>query len=212
MLDEAKSKDIKTGALAKQFGKLGVGKALVVDGEFDKNFQLSARNLADVSLLPVAGINVYDIMQQRQAGPDHCRHQGDRGAPGMSINYDVILSPVITEKATRLTEANQVVFRVTLDATKPAIAKAVADLFKVKVKAVNTVVVKGKRKAARGKPYTRSDYQESDRDPGRGPPDRHHDGSVSHGTETIQTRRPPASASWCWSTAPACTRAARSSR
>ena len=37
--------------------------ALVVDGEFDKNFQLSARNLADVALLPVAGINVYDIMK-----------------------------------------------------------------------------------------------------------------------------------------------------
>ena len=37
--------------------------ALVVDGEFDKNFQLSARNLADVALLPVAGINVYDIMR-----------------------------------------------------------------------------------------------------------------------------------------------------
>jgi large subunit ribosomal protein L4 len=63
ILDEAKSKDIKTSALAKQFGKLGVAKALVVDGEFDKNFQLSARNLADVSLLSVAGINVYDIMK-----------------------------------------------------------------------------------------------------------------------------------------------------
>jgi len=54
ILDEAKSK---------QFGKLGVGKALVVDGEFDNNFALSARNLADVALLPVAGINVYDIMK-----------------------------------------------------------------------------------------------------------------------------------------------------
>jgi len=63
VLDEAKSKAIKTSALAKQFGKLGVAKALVVDGEFDKNFQLSARNLADVSLLSVAGINVYDIMR-----------------------------------------------------------------------------------------------------------------------------------------------------
>ena len=63
VLDEAKSKDIKTGALAKQFGKLKIGHALVVDGEFDKNFQLSARNLADVALLPVAGINVYDIMK-----------------------------------------------------------------------------------------------------------------------------------------------------
>jgi large subunit ribosomal protein L4 len=63
VLDEAKSKDIKTGTLAKQFGKLGLGKALVVDGEFDKNFQLSARNLANVALLPVSGINVYDIMR-----------------------------------------------------------------------------------------------------------------------------------------------------
>src|ERR1700761_6784705 len=63
ILDEAKSKDIKTGTLAKQFGKMGVGKALVIDAEFDKNFQLSARNLAAVSLLPMAGINVYDIMK-----------------------------------------------------------------------------------------------------------------------------------------------------
>src|SRR6201994_4865918 len=63
IIDEAKSKEIKTGALAKQFGKLKIGKALVVDGEFDKNFQLSARNLSDVALLPVSGINVYDIMK-----------------------------------------------------------------------------------------------------------------------------------------------------
>ena len=79
----------------------------------------------------------------------------------MSTNYDVIVSPVITEKATKLTETNQVVFRVTLDATKPAIAKAVADLFKVKVKAVNTITVKGKKKAFRGKPFKRSDYKKA---------------------------------------------------
>jgi large subunit ribosomal protein L4 len=63
ILDEAKSKDIKTGALAKQFGKLNIASALVIDGEFDKNFQLSARNLSAVALLPVSGINVYDIMR-----------------------------------------------------------------------------------------------------------------------------------------------------
>jgi large subunit ribosomal protein L4 len=63
VLDEAKSKDIKTGTLAKQFDKMKVGRALVVDGEFDKNFQLSARNLSGVALLSVAGINVYDIMR-----------------------------------------------------------------------------------------------------------------------------------------------------
>jgi len=79
----------------------------------------------------------------------------------MSTNYDVILSPLITEKATRMTEANQVVFRVALNATKPAIAKAVAELFKVKVKAVNTIITKGKRKMARGKVYTRSDIKKA---------------------------------------------------
>jgi len=63
VIDEAKSKDVKTKALAAQFSKLGFGKALVIDAEFDKNFQLSARNLADVALLPMAGLNVYDIMK-----------------------------------------------------------------------------------------------------------------------------------------------------
>lgn len=79
----------------------------------------------------------------------------------MTVNYDVILSPVITEKATKLTEANQVVFRVTLDATKPAIAKAIEGLFKVKVTAVNTIRVKGKKKAFRGQPFKRSDYKKA---------------------------------------------------
>lgn len=79
----------------------------------------------------------------------------------MSTNYDVILAPVITEKATKLTEANQVVFRVTLDATKPRIAKAVEALFKVKVMAVNTQRIKGKTKMARGQAYKRSDYKKA---------------------------------------------------
>jgi large subunit ribosomal protein L23 len=76
-------------------------------------------------------------------------------------SYDVILSPVITEKATKLSEANQVVFRVALNATKSKIAKAVEDLFKVKVKAVNTVRVKGKRKLFRGRPFSRSDFKKA---------------------------------------------------
>ena len=76
-------------------------------------------------------------------------------------HHDVILSPVITEKSTLLTEANQIVFRVSLDATKPKIAVAVAELFKVKVKAVNTVTVKGKAKMARGRAYKRSDFKKA---------------------------------------------------
>jgi large subunit ribosomal protein L23 len=76
-------------------------------------------------------------------------------------HYDVILSPVITEKATKLSESNQVVFRVAQEATKPQIAKAVESLFKVKVKAVNTINQKGKPKAFRGRPYQRSDSKKA---------------------------------------------------
>ena len=79
----------------------------------------------------------------------------------MSTHHDIILSPVITEKSTKLTEVNQVVFRVTLDATKPAIAKAVEALFKVKVRAVNTIRIKGKPKQFRGRPFDRSDYKKA---------------------------------------------------
>jgi large subunit ribosomal protein L23 len=79
----------------------------------------------------------------------------------MNTHHDVILSPVITEKATKLTDHNQIVFRVPLDATKPAIAKAVEELFKVKVKAVNTVRVKGKNKAFRGTRFRRSDFKKA---------------------------------------------------
>jgi large subunit ribosomal protein L23 len=78
-----------------------------------------------------------------------------------TTNYDVIVSPVITEKATKLSEVNQVVFRVTLDSTKPQIAKAVAELFKVKVKAVNTVTIKGKNKNFRGTKFKKSDYKKA---------------------------------------------------
>jgi large subunit ribosomal protein L23 len=76
-------------------------------------------------------------------------------------HYDVILSPVITEKATKLSESNQVVFRVAQSATKPQIAKAVESLFKVKVKAVNTIQQKGKTKLFRGRPYQRSDVKKA---------------------------------------------------
>ena len=65
-------------------------------------------------------------------------------------NYDVIVSPVITEKSTMASEANQVVFNVARDATKPEIKRAVEQLFDVKVTAVNTVLRKGKVKRFRG--------------------------------------------------------------
>ena len=65
-------------------------------------------------------------------------------------DYDVIVSPIITEKATRILENNQVIFKVTPDATKPPIKTAVEALFGVKVVGVNTVNIKGKRKVFKG--------------------------------------------------------------
>jgi large subunit ribosomal protein L23 len=77
------------------------------------------------------------------------------------IHYDTILSPVITEKTTRLSEENKVVFRVPLGATKPDIKAAVEALFKVKVEAVNTLLVKGKTKRFRGIKGRRSDVKKA---------------------------------------------------
>ena len=65
-------------------------------------------------------------------------------------HYDIILSPVITEKATMASEHGQVMFRVAAHATKPQIKEAVEKLFDVKVKSVNTLVRKGKVRNFRG--------------------------------------------------------------
>jgi large subunit ribosomal protein L23 len=64
--------------------------------------------------------------------------------------YDVIIAPVITEKATAVSVSNQVVFKVRRDATKPEIKAAIEQLFGVKVLAVNTILRKGKTKTFRG--------------------------------------------------------------
>ena len=65
-------------------------------------------------------------------------------------HYDIILSPVITEKATLASERSQVMFKVAQNATKPQIKEAVEKLFDVKVKSVNTLVRRGKMKAFKG--------------------------------------------------------------
>ncbi len=75
--------------------------------------------------------------------------------------YQIIRRPVITEKATRLSEHGQYVFRVSLDASKPEIKAAVEGLFGVQVLAVNTLVQKGKTKRFKGRPGQRSDMKKA---------------------------------------------------
>ena len=76
-------------------------------------------------------------------------------------HYDVIVAPMITEKATVLSEQNKVVFRVALDATKPEIISAVEELFKVQVVKVNTLIQKGKTKRFRGREGRRIDVKKA---------------------------------------------------
>ena len=76
-------------------------------------------------------------------------------------HYDLIKKPIITEKATMASENGAVVFQVAMDATKPQIKEAVEAVFGVKVKAVNTVVTKGKVKKFRGRPGERSDKKKA---------------------------------------------------
>ena len=72
-------------------------------------------------------------------------------------HYDVIVAPVVTEKATLASEHNKVMFKVAAKATKPQIKEAVEKLFDVKVKSVNTLVRKGKTKSFRGTYGSQSD-------------------------------------------------------
>jgi large subunit ribosomal protein L23 len=76
-------------------------------------------------------------------------------------HYDIIIAPVITEKATAASEHGQVIFKVARDATKPQIKEAVEKLFDVKVKAVNTLIRKGKRKLFRGRRGEQSDVKKA---------------------------------------------------
>jgi len=65
VLDKATLKDTKTKVLAKQFGKLGLENALIIDGaEIELNFRNAARNIPNIDVLPVQGINVYDILRR----------------------------------------------------------------------------------------------------------------------------------------------------
>ena len=75
--------------------------------------------------------------------------------------YKVILSPLITEKSTKISENNQYVFKVTIDSNKKEIKNAIEKLFKVKVKNINTTRIKGKSKIFKGTRGKRSDYKKA---------------------------------------------------
>ncbi len=84
-----------------------------------------------------------------------------KASPSKERIYELLRSPVITEKSTLLSEFNQVSFRVPMDSSKPEIKAAIEDLFKVSVTSVNTLISKGKVKMFRGRPGKRNDTKKA---------------------------------------------------
>ena len=182
--------EAKTSALAKRVRALGWKRVLIIDGaEVPEAFARAARNIEGLDVLPSMGANVYDILRRdtlvltragvealearlsgvkpaprrraRDRARARARARGGRDVTARPEHYDVIRRPVITEKATMTSEAGGVVFEVAKGAAKPQIKEAVEALFGVKVKRVNTVVTKGKRKRFRGVRGARADVKKA---------------------------------------------------
>ena len=79
----------------------------------------------------------------------------------MNNLYNTIIAPVITEKATKISEKNQYVFKVKIDSNKKEIKQAIEKLFKVKIKKIKTIKIKGKCKIFKGTKGRRSDYKKA---------------------------------------------------
>ena len=75
--------------------------------------------------------------------------------------YEIIKQPVVTEKTTKISENNQFVFKVENKSSKQDIKIAVEKIFKVKVKSINTIKIKGKTKVFKGTKGRRSDYKKA---------------------------------------------------
>ena len=155
VLDKAESTDGKTKGLKERFGKLELTNALIIDGaEIERGFARAARNIPNIDVLPVQGINVYDILRRKTPGAD----QGGGRSAGGALQMSKKTRRRTTSSARRPSPRSRRWSRSTTrwsssvarDATKPEIKAAVEKLFNVKVKAVNTQVRKGKMKTFKG--------------------------------------------------------------
>ena len=75
--------------------------------------------------------------------------------------YNIIKNPVVTEKTTKIAENNQFVFKVDVSSSKESIKMAIEKIFKVKVKNINTIKIKGKTKVFKGTKGKRADYKKA---------------------------------------------------
>ncbi len=165
----------KTKALLANFAKLGLANALIIDGAAPQaNFCLAARNIPEIDVLPIQGLNVYDILRREKlvltkaalAALEADSHEFEIFRRCAPLRSDRRAGH--HRKATLASEENKVIFKVRRDATKPQIKAAIERLFDVKVEAVNTILRKGKRKTFKGTRGVQSDVKKGGRDPRRG--------------------------------------------
>ncbi|MAH89163.1 MAG: 50S ribosomal protein L23 [Pelagibacterales bacterium] len=79
----------------------------------------------------------------------------------MNNIYNTVIAPIITEKATKISEKNQYVFKVKVDSNKKEIKQAIEKLFKVKIKKIKTIKIKGKNKIFKGTKGKRADFKKA---------------------------------------------------
>ena len=146
VVDNIAVEDYKTKTVVEMLSKLGADKkALIVMPEVDQKLIKSAANIPGVKTALVNTINVYDILNCDKFIVAKKRSREDRGGVRiMKTAHDIILKPVITEASMQGIANKKYTFQVAKDANKIEIAKAVAELFGVKVAKVNTINVNGK--------------------------------------------------------------------
>ena len=194
----------KTKELAAKLKALGWNSALIVDRAVDEGFLRASRNIHGLDVLPTIGANVYDILHHDVLAITTAGVEGLKAAPGMEggkraptkplsreAMYKIIRAPLITEKATLLSEKNQVVFRVAHRRDQAGDQGGGRRPVRRQGDGVNTLVQKGKTKRFKGRPGVRSDVKKAYRDAGRGPVDRlHHRAGVRRRRMALKTIQP----------------------
>ena len=134
---------------------------IISDQETLKNINKSARNIKNLKIINDAGANIYDMMKYKNVLLTQSSVKNlEKGYLMKKINYlDSIIRPIITEKATILSEQNKTVFKVHKKANKINIKKNIEKLFKVNVIKVNIVNLKSKIKLKQGKLSKKADIK-----------------------------------------------------
>ena len=147
MLDKLDLDAISTKAFAGVMKTLSLSKPLLVVSGKNEVLEKSARNIPYTKVLRVEGLNVYDVMRHEQLRRDRRGASENRRGIVIMNQYDVVVRPIVTEKSSLLKDGgNQYVFEVARTANKIEIAKAVEQLFKVKVVSVRVMNIEGKKR------------------------------------------------------------------